>query len=87
MGTAELQKQHGVYPRAAVDVWVGAWVGHPGELRQGLENRKGERERQREIQGGNEQPQVWALFMKEVGPLGHVFPVCVLNQRRIVRSS
>lgn len=47
MGTAELQKKRGVYPRAAVDVWVGGWVGHPGELSQGLENRKGERERQR----------------------------------------
>lgn len=47
----------------------------------GAEKRSGEQEerpRGREIPGGNEQPWVWALFVKEVGILGHVLPICVL---------
>lgn len=47
----------------------------PGELRT-LWGR-GEREREIEIQGGNEQPWVWALFTEAVGILGHVIHICV----------
>lgn len=59
-------------------LWLCGWE---GGVPWGAEKRSGEQEerpRGREIPGGNEQPWVWALFVKEVGILGHVLPICVL---------
>lgn len=44
-GTAELQKSVGL---AQGQLWMCGWVGDPGDLRTGLENRKRERESVRE---------------------------------------
>lgn len=75
-GTAELQKKPGVYPRAAVDVWVGG-------VPRGAEKRARE-QRQRQRQG-NEKPYLGLiLFMKDVAILGKVSHVC-FNQHRIVK--